>query len=120
MEASDSPAKTFKMSAEQIRPMATGRGGTFATDDILVAGKPVGYMYRERPASEIDSGWRFLSGHETQAYLDDPRNLGFYDVNTIANYDPEITPFLDHPVGSAYVRGPAGLQPLARPQGPLN
>jgi hypothetical protein len=27
-----------------------------------------------------------------------------YDVNTIANYDPEIIPFLDAPVGSAFER----------------
>ena len=27
-----------------------------------------------------------------------------YDVNTIANYDPEIIPFLDSPPGSAFER----------------
>ncbi|MGH9959261.1 MAG: immunity protein Imm33 domain-containing protein [Pyrinomonadaceae bacterium] len=36
--------------------------------------------------------------------MDDPDNLGVYDVNTAANYDMDIVPYLDSPVGSAFVR----------------
>jgi len=64
----------------------------------------VGFRYREKPDSERDSGWRFFAGNETQSYVDDPDNLGMYDVNTIANYDPEIVPLLDSPFGSAFER----------------
>jgi hypothetical protein len=103
--------KKFKISADQIRPIATGRGGAYASDDIMVAGKPIGYMYREQPDNSSDSGWRFLSGEETDAYTNDANNFGFYDVNTIANYGPEIIPLLDSPMGSAYFRGPNGLTP---------
>lgn len=35
-------------------------------------------------------------------------NLGIYDVNTIANYDPDIVPFLDSPFGRAFERDPMG------------
>ena len=111
-----SPLKKFKLSAEQIRPIATGRGGAYASDDIVVAGKPVGYMYREQPDNSYDSGWRFLSGEETDAYMEDASKFGFYDVNTVANYDPEIIAILDSPIGSAYIRGPNGLAP--DPAGP--
>lgn len=45
-----------------------------------------------------------MSGLESDEYLNDPDNLAIYDVNTIANYDPDIIPFLDAPIGSAFER----------------
>ena len=98
------PDKHFKIAAADIKPLATGRGGCFATDAITVEGKKVGYMYREQPDSGDDSGWRFFAGDEPQEYLEDPANTSVYDVNTIANYDPEIIPLLDSPPGSAFER----------------
>ena len=65
-------------------------------------------MYRDAPTSADDSGWHFFSGDESQEYVDAPRNLGIYNVNTIANYDPEITPFLDKPFGTAWARDQTG------------
>lgn len=61
-------------------------------------------MYRDEPDHNNDSGWRFMAGDESQKYMDDPGNLAFYDVNTIANYDPDIIPFLEAPFGSAFAR----------------
>ncbi len=84
------PHKPFLLSAEQIRPLATGFGSCLATDRIVVAGQKIGYCYREAPDSSEDSGWRFFAGDEPQEYIEDPSNLGLYDVNTIANYDPEL------------------------------
>jgi len=98
------PNKRFHLSAAQIRDLALGRGRCLATDLITVDGRRVGYMYREAPRDPEDSGWSFFAGSESQEYLDDPRNLEIYDVNTIANYDPEIIPLLDAPVGTAYER----------------
>ena len=95
--------KKFKLTKEQIRPLATGRGACFATDRITADGAPVGYAYREEPDNEVDSGWRFMAGDEPQEYMDDPDKLGLYDVNTIANCDPDIVPLLDAPTGSAFV-----------------
>jgi hypothetical protein len=97
-------AKKFALSADQIKPLAKNRGGCIATDMITVQGDKVGYMYRERADNDVDSGWRFMSGRESQAYVDDAGNHGVYDVNTIANYDPDIIPFLDAPVGTAFER----------------
>jgi len=57
-------------------------------------------MYRVAPGLKTtfaDSGWVFLSGMESLAYLDEPRNLAIYDVNKIANYDPDIIRLLDAP-----------------------
>lgn len=96
--------KNFKLAASEIKPIATGLGSCIATDHITVDDRKVGYMYRDSPDNEIDSGWRFLSGKESQVYMDNPNNLEIYDVNTIANYDPKIIPFLSEPIGSAFER----------------
>jgi hypothetical protein len=100
--------KTFKIPGDQIRKIAPGHGACFATDRIVVDGERVGYMYREDPDNDIDSGWRFLAGSESDAYMDDADNHGVYDVNTVANYDPDIIPLLDAPVGSSFERDERG------------
>jgi len=96
--------KKFKLAAEDIRPLAEGYGACITTDKVVVEGKAVAFMYRESPDNEVDSGWRFMSGYETDEYMSDPDNHGIYDVNTVANYDPDIIPFLDSPAGSAFER----------------
>jgi hypothetical protein len=87
-----------------MEPLAIGRGACFATDHITVEGRKVAFMYRESPDNDIDSGWRFLSGFESDEYMNDPDNHGIYDVNTIANHDPDIIEFLDAPIGTAFER----------------
>lgn len=101
------PKKPFRLRADEFKPLATGRGACIATDMITVDGHKVGLMYRENACNDIDSGWRFLSGRESQEYMDDAGNHEIYDVNTIANYDPDILPLLDAPIGSAFEREPA-------------
>ncbi len=95
--------KKFKLTASSIKQLVT--------DMITVDGRKVAFMYRETPDNYIDSGWRFMSGFESPEYMDDPSNHAVYDVNTIANYDTEIIPFLDAPVGSAFERA-GGSGPL--------
>jgi len=98
------PEKQFKIPAAEIKPLAEGRGACYATDLITVEGQKVGYMYREKPDSLEDSGWRFFLGKESQDYLENPSHTAICDVNTIANYDNGIIPLLDLPVGSAFER----------------
>lgn len=99
-------AKKYQLDFEHVKPVATGQGFCFATDKITVEGHKVGYMYRNDPSDDRDSGWVFMAGQETQEYMDDPANTGIFDVNTIANHDPTIIAFLDAPVGSALMRDP--------------
>ena len=75
-----------------------------ATDMITIRGMRVGFMYRQQPTNRYDSGWTFTAGIESQEYMDLAGNNAIYDVNTIANYDPDIIPFLEEPTGSAYER----------------
>jgi hypothetical protein len=105
--------KKFRLSKDQIKPLAKGYGGCIASDKITVDGYLVRFMYREAPDHDADSGWRFMSGYEDDAYMENPDNHAIYDVNTIANYDPSIIPFLDAPEGSAFEKTPESERFLA-------
>ena len=98
------PRKAFHLAASQIRDVARGYGACVASDRITVDGARVGYCYREPPEFAEDGGWRFLAGDESQDYTDRTENFGLYDVNTVANYDPDVIPLLDAPLGSAFER----------------
>jgi len=41
------------------------------------------FMYREKRTRPEDSGWRIFTGFETEAYNDDPDNIGIYHPSTI-------------------------------------
>jgi hypothetical protein len=94
--------KQFKLSKEQIQPLAENYGACIASDKITVDGLPLRFFYRAAPDNDVDSGWRFMSGFESDDYMDDPLRHAVYDVNTIANYDPSIIALLDSPVGSVF------------------
>jgi hypothetical protein len=98
--------KRFALAASELKQIAPNRGSCIASDRITVAGQVVGFMYRDLPDNDIDSGWHFFSGEETQEYADDPANFAIYNVNTIANYDPDIVEHLDAPAFSAFERDP--------------
>jgi hypothetical protein len=99
--------KKFRLRPDEIAPIAFGLGGCLATDRIVVDGRPVGYMRRERPINPDDSGWRFFAGDETPEYMAVNTHHGVYDVNTIANYDAAILPFIDSEIGSEFERDDA-------------
>jgi hypothetical protein len=65
-------------------------------------------MYREEPDDDIDSGWRFFAGDESEEYCQQPENFARYDVNTIANYSPDIVPFLSSEPGRSFARASNG------------
>lgn len=107
--------KRFRIPADQIRPIFSGRGRCLASDRITVDGSRVAWMYREAPDEPGETGWVFTAGDESAEYTNDSANWGYYDLNTLANYDPEIIPFLEQPVGielerdarGKFVRSPA-------------
>lgn len=91
--------KKFKLRSKDIQQLIPPMGYCMVTDRITVDGKKIGYMYRETPENQSDSGWRFFSGDESQDYVDDSNNISIFDVNTVANYDPSIIKYLRSPVG---------------------
>ena len=102
----------FFLPEEQIKRLIDPMGYCIASDRITVDGGKVGYMYREEGDEPADSGWRFFEGSEDKEYADDASHFEIYDVNTIANYDMDIIPLLDSPIGSAFERTPTGLQAI--------
>lgn len=102
--------KHYKLSEMDIKPLLTWEGpdGCLCTDRITVDGCGVGYLYREKPAHPGDSGWRFFEGSESKRYVNNPKYVEIYPLNTICNYDPEIIPLLTAPVGTAYGRNAQG------------
>jgi hypothetical protein len=96
--------KRYNLQANELREMIAPMGSCLASDRITVDGMPVGYMYREEPDNEIDSGWRFFAGDESREYADTPDNFALYDVNTIANCDPMIIPLLSTAAPAAFER----------------
>lgn len=101
--------KNYKLKASDIKRMIPDLGYAFTTDMITVEGKKVDYMYRETPDRKEDSGWRFFGGGETQDYVDNPGHTSLLALNTVANYDPDIIPFLTYPVGTKIERNPDGV-----------
>ena len=111
--------KSFRICTEDIERLVDHDGACIATDRIMVDGCLVGYMYRERPNNAADMGWRFMAGDESDEYMDDANNHGVYAVNTIANYDTDILPFIDTPIGSAFARN-AETQKFERVDSPID
>ncbi|QKZ14083.1 DUF2185 domain-containing protein [Spirosoma sp. KUDC1026] len=96
--------KNYKLKKEEIKFLTDFPGGCLSSDKIVIEGLVVGFMYREEPDIAEDNGWRFFSGTESDEYINDAKNLAYYSVNTIANYDPSILPYLESPIGSEFMR----------------
>lgn len=95
-------------------------GYVMATKHLVDDKRKVRFMYREQPDSGDDSGWRFFSGDEDQAYVDDPAHIGIYDVETILELDRDVEPYLSAPEGSAFEREDASQAFVLSEPDPLN
>lgn len=79
--------------------------GCIASDMITKEGWKVGYMYRDEPSSLYpDSGWRFFKGDEDEEYSQDASCHHIFKLNTMCNYDPDITAYLHLPIGTCLIR----------------
>lgn len=76
----------------------------FVTKRVLNEGYKVGYMYREAPDEERDSGWRITSNTESDEYMDDSDNIAYVSLGAVLSKDDSIIELLDQPEGSAFIR----------------
>lgn len=79
-------------------------GFVLAPKQLVKEKRMVRFMYREESDNPQDSGWRFFSGDETDDFVNNPDNIGIYDIKTIIEIDKAIVPYLDSPYGSVYER----------------
>lgn len=75
-----------------------------ASNRILKDGQQVGYMLREQPNHENDSGWRFLAGDETQQYVDMPENMQVCPLAFVVQPNPEIIDYISSETGVRMIR----------------
>lgn len=76
---------------------------------IVDEGYQVGYMLREEPFDENDSGWRLMAGNESDAYTNCPDNFIQASMNNvIVKLAPDIEKYLDSRMGTALIRIPSG------------
>jgi hypothetical protein len=99
-------ANKLRLVADEVVELIEHMGGCIATNRIMIDGLPVGSMVRDVATGPQDSGWLFMAGDESQAYLDDEKNLAVYEVNTVASCDPSIIPFLYALPGQCFDRDP--------------
>nr|WP_279313862.1 DUF2185 domain-containing protein [Acetobacter sp. AN02] len=92
----------------KVRQLIPDSPGCIVSNRIAVEGLPVRFMYRDKPCNSYDTGWCFLSGHESDAYMNDARNHTIFALNTIANYDPGLIPFLGAEIGCVFERDDSG------------
>ena len=77
-------------------------GLCFVTKKVLEDGAPVGYLYREEPDNDSDSGWRFTANDESDDYMNDSANVALVSLGAVLSVDDRFIALLDAPAGSAY------------------
>lgn len=65
----------------------------------------IGYMYKQEPEPEFaDCGWRFLTGDETEAYVNEPGNIIMCRYSDVCNLDPSVRAYFYAACGMQYER----------------
>lgn len=83
-------------------------GYVTVSNRVIMDGMPVGYLYREVPDEDGDSGWRIFSGDEAQEYADVPENFALYNASTILEIEPRLIEILMQAHPCAFERSPSG------------
>lgn len=79
----------------------------FVSHRVLYDGEKVGYLYREEPLHDDDSGWRITAGSESEEYMDDAGNVSYVSLGAVLNLDDGIIGLLDSPPGAEFGFDPA-------------
>ena len=80
----------------------------YVSNRVLYGGEKVGYLHRESPDQENDSGWRFRVGDESEDYLSDAKNLSYVSIGAVLREDDSFVGLLDHEANAAFVRNSMG------------
>ena len=76
----------------------------FVTNRIMHDGAKVGYLYREEPDEERDSGWRITANDESDEYMENSDNIVYVSLGAVLSNDDSMVTLLEFPVGTAFVR----------------
>lgn len=73
------------------------------SDQVCVNGKPLGMMVKSEPVSELDSGWQFLSGQESEKYVANSHTASIFSVKDMIVFNPELAEYVNDPVGTEII-----------------
>lgn len=85
-------------------PTASYRLKCLVTRRVLEDGHRVGYLYRQQPDQEDDSGWRITVGDETQEYMADSKNCAYVSLGEVLSVDDSFRDLLGSASPCAYAR----------------
>lgn len=75
-----------------------------ASKKVTREGWKVGFMLREEPGDNEDSGWQFFAGDEDDEYINDVEHVELAKVYSIAGIDPTVINHIDSAVGTRLIR----------------
>ena len=109
LEVNDERINEFKENKKNYDPMINKRIilnlYSYVSKKIIEEGWKVGYMERNEPFREEDSGWSFFAGNENDEYTSDPRNVELVRVGNVwQQLDPDIFKYIDMPIGTKLIR----------------
>ena len=87
----------------------------FATNKVLYENAPINYIYREEPMEKdeekdyIDTGWRILSGDESDEYIEDLENISLVSIGSILSRDDSFIDLLESEIGTSFERNENGI-----------
>lgn len=86
----------------------------FVTNKILYEKAQINYIYREEPMEKdenrdyVDTGWRFLSGDESDEYMEDSENISLVSLGAVLSIDDSFIDLLQSEVGKSFRRNEKG------------
>lgn len=87
----------------------------FVTNKIMYENAPINYIYREEPMKKdeerdyVDTGWRILSGDESDEYMDDSENISLVSLGAVLSRDDSFIELLESEIGTSFERNKNGI-----------
>ena len=86
----------------------------FVNNQILYEGESPNYLYREESMEDdeerdyVDTGWRIMTGKETDEYIENGDNFSFVSLGAVLSRDDSFIEILESEIGSTYERSENG------------
>lgn len=80
----------------------------FLSKKVLGEGLPILYVYRLEPESPEDSGWRFFSGTEDEAFATNPDNWAIVSLAGVLEQDTSLHELMEFVPGNTFSREEVG------------
>jgi len=66
----------------------------YVSKKITKEGWKAGYIWRDEPLNERDSGWSFMAGNEDEAYVNDASNLVLMTIHQFLDLDRDVWKYI--------------------------